>query len=89
MEAIESDGLISIVLKQNKEHLMLSVEDSGSGIQPDIERKLFTPFFSSKEFGQGVGLMLVREILRLHNIEHDLRNREHGKGAVFTWWISD
>jgi nitrogen fixation/metabolism regulation signal transduction histidine kinase len=87
MEAIESDGLINIALKQDNECLILSVEDSGSGIHPDVERKLFTPFFSSKEFGQGVGLMLVREILRLHNIEHDLSNREHAKGAVFTWRI--
>ncbi|MDT0596362.1 sensor histidine kinase [Glaciecola petra] len=89
MEAIQSGGLIRIVLKQDNEHLMLSVEDSGSGINPEIERKLFTPFFSSKEFGQGVGLMLVREILRLHNIKHELRNREDGEGAVFRWWILD
>ncbi|MFT5840409.1 MAG: two-component system nitrogen regulation sensor histidine kinase NtrY, partial [Flavobacteriales bacterium] len=46
----------------------LSVEDTGCGISEEIERQLFTPFFTSKEFGQGVGLMLVREILNLHEI---------------------
>ncbi len=89
VEAIGENGEIIIDLTQSQSEKVLKISDTGCGINSDIERQLFTPFFTSKEFGQGVGLMLVREILRLHDIEHSLNNREDKKGAVFTWVIED
>jgi nitrogen fixation/metabolism regulation signal transduction histidine kinase len=84
LEAIEKDGEIKIILQQDSEMTHLSIEDSGCGISHEIERQLFTPFFTSKEFGQGVGLMLVREILNLHNIQYQLLNRQDCQGAIFS-----
>lgn len=84
LEAIHKDGKINISLQQNAEATLLTIADTGCGISADIERQLFTPFFTSKEFGQGVGLMLVREILKLHDIQYQLANRPEQQGAIFT-----
>ena len=84
LEAIGKDGEINITLQQDKDTTHLSIEDTGCGISVEIEKQLFTPFFTSKEFGQGVGLMLVREILNLHEIQYQLVNRENGQGAIFS-----
>jgi two-component system nitrogen regulation sensor histidine kinase NtrY len=88
LEAIGKDGEINITLTQDKNMTHLTVEDTGCGISAEIERQLFTPFFTSKEFGQGVGLMLVREILTLHQIPHALVNRKDCQGAIFSLRIA-
>lgn len=51
-----------------------SIADNGTGIEPNIEEKLFTPFFSTKPTGQGVGLTLIREILSNHNAIFSLKS---------------
>ena len=84
LEAISRDGEIIIQLNQTKGITLLSIKDTGCGISAEVEKQLFTPFFTSKEFGQGVGLMLVREILNLHNIQYQLSNRHNTQGAKFS-----
>jgi two-component system nitrogen regulation sensor histidine kinase NtrY len=54
------------------------VEDSGPGIAPEAAAQLFTPFFSTKERGQGLGLTLVQEILRQHRCEFALEGPPGG-----------
>jgi len=58
------------------------VEDSGKGILPEVQKKLFTPFYSSKKNGQGIGLTLTREIAHQHGFGISLNNRPQG-GAMF------
>ncbi len=84
IEAVAESG--EVVISINKaEHGMieLTVIDNGCGISKAIQHQLFTPFFTSKESGQGLGLMLVREIFRLHEFEFSLTNQEAQPGAVF------
>ncbi|MBV1909309.1 MAG: PAS domain-containing protein [Kangiellaceae bacterium] len=83
MEAIESSGRIEISLQKSVEKIVLEIRDNGCGISEEIEQQLFTPFFTSKESGQGVGLMLVREIFKLHDFDFSLRNRIETNGALF------
>ena len=47
----------------------VAVEDTGCGISEDARKNLFTPFYSTKENGQGIGLTLVQEILAQHKFE--------------------
>ncbi len=72
IEAIGQDGLIRVSLfkKDGKRHV--SVEDSGPGLSEDARAQLFTPFFSTKKNGQGIGLTLVHEILSRHQFEFSL-----------------
>lgn len=44
----------------------ISIIDDGSGIEPDIAQKLFNPFFTTKEDGNGLGLSICRKIINLH-----------------------
>jgi two-component system nitrogen regulation sensor histidine kinase NtrY len=54
------------------------ISDNGSGIAPEIGDKLFTPFFSTKTTGQGVGLTLIREILLNHKAVFSLKTDGNG-----------
>jgi signal transduction histidine kinase len=61
---------------------VLTVADSGPGIPEAIRSDLFTPFFTTKRDGRGLGLTIVQEILASHALPYALRNREGG-GAEF------
>ena len=82
MEAIGADGRMTLALRRERGRLTLEIADSGPGL-PDTERsRLFTPFFSTKRDGRGLGLTVVREILVQHHFEFELENAAEG-GAVF------
>jgi signal transduction histidine kinase len=51
------------------------VEDSGPGIPPEVQASLFTPFFTTKENGRGIGLTLAQEILSQHGFGFTLESR--------------
>ena len=50
----------------------LTITDNGRGIQPSVAKHLFTPFFSTKPQGQGLGLLLIRDILTSHHCTFSL-----------------
>ena len=63
------DGIINISSKNNKDSIILTIEDNGIGISDDIKEKLFDPFFTTKDVGEGtgLGLSIVRSIIDNHN----------------------
>jgi signal transduction histidine kinase len=61
----------------------LSVRDSGTGLPPEIDGTLFTPFVTTKPHGLGVGLTIVRTIVEAHGGAIDAHNSPDG-GAIFT-----
>jgi len=77
MEAIEAEGEIVILL-----HLahpkQLIIRDTGKGISGEIESHLFSPFYSTKRDGQGVGLTVIKEILLNHHFDFSLRTLSPG-----------
>ena len=72
IEAIGDRGAITIRLGRKDGRPFLIIEDTGNGITPEVRQNLFTPFFSTKENGQGLGLTLVQEILSRHRFEFSL-----------------
>jgi signal transduction histidine kinase len=50
----------------------ITITDNGQGIQPSVAKHLFTPFFSTKPQGQGLGLLLIRDILTSHRCTFSL-----------------
>jgi nitrogen fixation/metabolism regulation signal transduction histidine kinase len=83
MEAIGRDGIITISLQKNGARTIVGVEDTGVGIKPEVKDLIFTPFFSTKETGQGIGLTLVQEILTQHRFEFAL-DGEPGRPTRFS-----
>ena len=78
MEAIDRDGTITLHLLAPAGRTTVIIEDSGPGIAPEARANLFTPFFSTKEEGQGIGLTLVQEILSQHQCEYSLESAPGG-----------
>ena len=74
-ESIERDGEIIV---RTSLPLSLEVVDNGKGIPKEIEMKLFSPFFSTKLDGQGIGLIFIREILSRHGCTFSLRTYSDG-----------
>lgn len=61
----QQGGQVSIVISSNP--ATIRIIDNGSGISEEASSKLFSPFFSTKPDGQGLGLILISEILRKHD----------------------
>jgi nitrogen fixation/metabolism regulation signal transduction histidine kinase len=81
--AIESIGNNGIVeFKINTKSRQLIIVDDGKGINPDQSLQLFTPFYSTKKDGQGIGLTLVREIMLNHGYDFSLKTID--KQTAFT-----
>jgi signal transduction histidine kinase len=80
MEAIETGGCITVTTRANP--FTITISDDGPGLSGPARDRLFTPFFSTKTDGQGIGLTVVREILVNHGFQYRLSNREEG-GAEF------
>lgn len=57
---------------------MLEIADTGAGISKEVETKLFSPFFSTKPNGQGIGLIFIREVLMKHGCTFSLRTYPDG-----------
>jgi len=84
IESIGAHGTIQIVIDPNVRQLQFI--DSGKGISAEHIEKLFSPFFSTKKDGQGIGLTLVREILLNHGYTFSLKTIEPGK-TVFAIYL--
>ncbi|MBB5638648.1 nitrogen fixation/metabolism regulation signal transduction histidine kinase [Pedobacter cryoconitis] len=77
MEAIDKNGLIKFTLDKTEQKMIIS--DNGAGISAGMNEQLFSPFFSTKKDGQGIGLTMVREILLNHGFEFSLKTVQPGQ----------
>ena len=59
----------------------LTLENDGAPLTPAVSQRLFTPFFSTKAGGQGIGLVLVRDILLAHGFAFQLETATSGRTA--------
>ena len=75
-ESIDEAG--EIIIRTSASPLMLEIGDTGQGISKEMETKLFSPFFSTKPNGQGIGLIFIREVLMKHHCTFSLRTYPDG-----------
>ncbi|MGF6391184.1 signal transduction histidine kinase [Pseudomonas plecoglossicida] len=80
LEAMEQGGRLRVeVVKQDRRSLTLRLSDTGKGMNEQQQRMAFRPFFSTKQGGLGVGLVLVRRIMERHGGSVRLSSSEgHG-----------
>lgn len=71
-------GEIRLEVVHQGKHCTFLVADNGMGITPEQQAQIFMPFFTSKTTGQGLGLLLCREILQQHHFSFSLRTASDG-----------
>lgn len=57
---------VRCIARPGEEDITIRVEDNGSGIEPDVLKKLFTPFYTTRKHGTGLGLMIVNLVVEAH-----------------------
>jgi len=78
IEAIDnnSNGVITLITLTDPARII--IRNTGRGIPDEIQANLFTPFYTTKKDGQGIGLTLIREILINHGFEFSLKTGAEG-----------
>jgi signal transduction histidine kinase len=82
IQAIETEGKISVGISSNERFAEITVADTGNGIESEHLKNIFTPFFTTKEQGTGLGLAIVKKIVDLHEGEITVESSA-GKGTLF------
>jgi signal transduction histidine kinase len=79
VQASTAGDEVSVSIDQNDGAARLCVEDQGVGIDPAIVPKLFDPFYTTRSYGSGIGLAVVRRIADEHGFTIHVTSRiEHG-----------
>jgi signal transduction histidine kinase len=94
----DMNGVISISLSKTKslssdknntveenEHFLIRIKDDGSGIDPEIQSRLFSKFVTKSNTGTGLGLFIAKSIIEAHGGKISAENNSDGKGATFTF----
>jgi two-component system, NtrC family, nitrogen regulation sensor histidine kinase NtrY len=77
LEAIDEKGVVSFTTTLHPKKIIIT--DTGTGIGEQQSDEIFTPFFSTKKTGQGIGLTVIKEILLNHHFSFSLKTAEPGK----------
>ena len=83
VEAMPDGGNLEIDSTDNSENLTLTFADSGQGMSEDVLAKVFTPLFTTKAKGMGLGLPICKRILEAHSGTISVQSTI-GKGTTFT-----
>ena len=76
-------GTLSITTGKNSDSVILSVSDTGIGIKPENQTKIFDPYFTTKKSGTGIGLTLVYKIIKGMGGDIAVSSRQ-GAGTTFS-----
>jgi two-component system sensor histidine kinase PilS (NtrC family) len=82
-DAMDGRGLLQISVAHSDDSAIISVKDSGPGIEPENLERIFDPFFTTKEHGTGFGLAVCNRIVEEHGGTLKVVS-EPGEGAEFT-----
>ncbi|MFZ9792890.1 MAG: ATP-binding protein, partial [Gemmataceae bacterium] len=78
MDASGMGGNVELELTKNMDELIFQVLDNGPGVKPEDETKLFSPFFTTKKHGTGLGLFISRKIVEEHGGKLEYSSRLEG-----------
>ena len=83
MEAMTGKGQLKILARSDSEHVYLQFVDNGSGISQTDMSKIFDAYYTTKENGHGLGMMIVQRIMRDHG-GHIAVESQSDVGTVIT-----
>lgn len=82
-QAMPDGGQLTIQLDKTESEALIQVIDTGKGIEKEHLKKLFSPFFTTKETGTGLGLAEVQKVVQAHGGGIDVQS-EVGQGSCFS-----
>jgi signal transduction histidine kinase len=82
IEAMPDGGRLEVRVVSTEDEVRVHIRDSGVGISPEIEGRLFEPYLTTRSSGTGLGLAIVRRVIEDMGGTVELRNAEQGPGAV-------
>jgi hypothetical protein len=84
IDAMEGKGKISLSITENEKEVFVLISDTGKGIPKNLQQKIFTPGFTTKKRGWGLGLSLAKRIVEdYHNGKISVQKSEVSKGTTF------
>jgi signal transduction histidine kinase len=83
LQAMKSGGILRICSGADETHQFISFSDTGGGISPENISRVFEPYFTTKSTGSGLGLLIVRRIVRAHGGEVIIES-ERNRGLTLT-----
>jgi CheY-like chemotaxis protein len=83
VDAMPSGGEIRVTVQETRDRVVVMIKDTGTGMTPDVKKRLFDPFFTTKgKAGTGMGLAVSFGIIRRHEGSIDVES-EPGRGTTF------
>ncbi len=86
IEAQPEGGRVLLELRQEPDTVVISVQDQGPGLPEALQGKIFTPYFTTKKEGTGLGLPIVDRIVTEHSGRIEVVTKE-GEGTRFDLWL--
>jgi two-component system, sporulation sensor kinase E len=86
VQAMPDGGALTINCSYNDSEVRLSIRDTGRGISSESMSNVFQPFFTTRKTGSGLGLLIVRRIVREHGGELEIESKE-GAGTEVTMML--
>ncbi|MDY6792132.1 MAG: ATP-binding protein [Thermodesulfobacteriota bacterium] len=78
IQAMPNGGTIYSKIHSTQDTVSICIDDEGEGIPDDLSEKIWDPFFTTKQKGTGLGLVIVKNIIKAHEGSIELKNRSAG-----------
>jgi two-component system, sporulation sensor kinase E len=78
LDAMNSNGVLTIKTYKENETVLLQIKDQGQGISPEVLSKVGTPFFTTKETGTGLGLAICYSVAKRHDAQIEIDTSDAG-----------
>jgi C4-dicarboxylate-specific signal transduction histidine kinase len=86
MKDIDGSREIAVTAARTSEDILVSIRDTGTGVQPQLAEQIFDPFFTTKPHGTGMGLRISRSIVESHGGRLWI-STDAGSGATFQFTL--
>jgi len=84
IDAMKGKGQISLAINEDEKNVSITIKDSGKGISKNLQQKIFSPGYTTKKRGWGLGLSLAKRIIQdYHNGKLSVLKSELKKGTTF------